>query len=65
MLAEEILDPLGFRWSNYGVDPADVERVGLSYVTGPPLLPPVSNLVTRALGAPLDEVVEPPTTRAS
>ena len=58
MLAAEILDPLGFRWGNYGVAAADVERVGLSYITGPPLLPPVSNLVTRALGAPVDRVIE-------
>ena len=29
-----------------------------SYVTGPPLLPPLSTLATRVLGAPLDEVVE-------
>ena len=42
VIAAEILDPLGFRWTNYGVDPADVEEVGLSYITGPPLLPPVS-----------------------
>ena len=54
----EFLDPLGFRWMNYGVDPADVDQVGLSYVTGPPLLPPVSNLVKRVLGAPIDEVIE-------
>ena len=58
VLAEEILDPLGFRWMNYGVAPEDLGRVGLSYITGPPLLPPLSTLVTRALGAPLDEVVE-------
>jgi CubicO group peptidase (beta-lactamase class C family) len=58
VLASEILEPLGFRWCNYGVDPADVERVGLSYITGPPLLPPVSTLVTRALGAPVDRVIE-------
>jgi CubicO group peptidase (beta-lactamase class C family) len=58
VLAAEILDPLGFRWGNYGVDPADVHEVGLSYVTGPPLLPPVSTLATRALGAPVDEVIE-------
>ena len=32
--------------------------MGLSYITGPPLLPPVSNLVTRALGAPVDRVIE-------
>jgi CubicO group peptidase (beta-lactamase class C family) len=58
VLAERALDPLGFRWTNYGVDPADVDRVGLSYVTGPPLLPPLSNLVKRVLGASIDEVIE-------
>jgi CubicO group peptidase (beta-lactamase class C family) len=58
VLAEEILDPLGFRWTNYGVAPEDVEKVGPAYVTGPPLLPPLSTLVTRALGQPLDRVIE-------
>jgi CubicO group peptidase (beta-lactamase class C family) len=58
VLTEEILEPLGFRWGNYGVRPEDVGEVAPSYVTGPPLLPPLSNLVTRVLSAPLDEVVE-------
>ncbi len=58
VLAEEILDPLGFRWGNYGVAPEDVEQVGLNYVTGPPLLPPLSMLVARVLSAPIDQVVE-------
>jgi CubicO group peptidase (beta-lactamase class C family) len=58
VLAEEILDPLGFRWMNFGVAPADVDEVGIDYVTGPPLLPPVSTIVTRALGAPLDDVID-------
>lgn len=57
-LAEEFLDPLGFRWGNYGVDPEDVGEVAPSYVTGPPLLPPLSTLVTRVLSVPLDQVVE-------
>jgi CubicO group peptidase (beta-lactamase class C family) len=57
-LAEEILDPLRFRWGNYGVAATDVEQVGLSYVTGPRLLPPVSNLVTRALSMPLEQAVK-------
>ena len=52
MLAEEILDPLGFRWGNYGVAEDDLDEVGLSYVTGPPLLPPVSTLRRRARSAP-------------
>lgn len=56
-LRDEALAPLGFRWTNYGVDPADVDKVGLSYSTGPPPLPPVSTLLERALGAPVDEVV--------
>jgi CubicO group peptidase (beta-lactamase class C family) len=58
VLAEEILDPLGFRWMNYGVAPEDVDQVGPAYVTGPRLLPPLSTLVTRALGQPLDQVIE-------
>jgi CubicO group peptidase (beta-lactamase class C family) len=58
VLAEEILDPLGFRWGNYGVAPKDIERVGLNYSTGPPLLPPLSNLVTRVLSRPVDDLVE-------
>jgi CubicO group peptidase (beta-lactamase class C family) len=58
VLAETILEPLGFRWGSYGVAPEDVPAVGLGYVTGPRLLPPLSTLVTRVLGAPLDEVVE-------
>jgi CubicO group peptidase (beta-lactamase class C family) len=58
VLAQEILEPLGFRWTNYGVDPADLDRVALNYVTGPITLPPLSNLLTRALGSPLDELVE-------
>jgi CubicO group peptidase (beta-lactamase class C family) len=58
VLASEILDPLGFRWMNYGVAPENVERVALSYATGPRLLPPVSQLVTHALSLPIDQVVD-------
>jgi CubicO group peptidase (beta-lactamase class C family) len=56
-LHDEVLAPLDFRWTNYGVDPADVDEVGLSYPTGPPPLPPISTLLERALGAPVDDVV--------
>ena len=58
VLAEEILRPLGFRWNNYGVDQSDVDQVALNYLTGPPTAPPLSNLLTRALGLPLDELVD-------
>lgn len=55
VLAEEILDPLGFRWMNYGVDPVDVPLVALNYPTGPPPVPPLSTFLTRALGVHPDE----------
>jgi CubicO group peptidase (beta-lactamase class C family) len=58
VLTEEILEPLRFRWMNYGVRREDVDEVGVSYITGPPILPPLSTIVTRALGQPVDKVVE-------
>jgi len=58
LLAESLLDPLGFRWTNFGVRPEEVEQVGLSYATGPRLFPPISNLVARVLGRPVDDVVK-------
>jgi CubicO group peptidase (beta-lactamase class C family) len=58
VLASEILDPLHFRWMNYGVAPEDVDTVALNYATGPRLLPPVSNLVTHALSQPITTVCD-------
>jgi len=58
VIAEEILDPLGFRWTNFGVAPEDVSQVALNYVTGPPVAPPLSQLFSRAVGLPFDELVE-------
>ena len=58
VLAEELLDPLGFRWTNYGVAPEDLSRVALNYVTGPPTAPPLSQMFSRALGLPFDELVD-------
>jgi CubicO group peptidase (beta-lactamase class C family) len=57
VLAEEFLDPLDFRWTNYGVAPEDVDKVARNYVTGPPIAPPLSTLLTRALGVELDRLV--------
>ena len=56
VLGREILKPLHFRWGNYGVRPKDVERVALSYATGPPALPPLSTVLQRALGLPPDQI---------
>jgi CubicO group peptidase (beta-lactamase class C family) len=58
VLTEEILGPLNFRWTNYGVDAKDVARVGRSYVTGLPPGPALSALLTRALGVSVPEVVK-------
>jgi CubicO group peptidase (beta-lactamase class C family) len=58
VLAEEFLEPLDFRWTNYGVAPEDTGEVALNYLTGPTTLPPVSTLLTRALGVPLKELVQ-------
>ena len=57
VLAEEFLDPLDFRWMNYGVAPSDVDKVAVNYITGPPTAPPLSGLLTRALGVELDTLV--------
>jgi len=58
LLDEEIRRPLGFRWLNYGVAPADLGRVALNYFTGLPALPPLSTLLRRALGVEFHEVPE-------
>jgi CubicO group peptidase (beta-lactamase class C family) len=58
VLTKEIREPLGLRWLNYGVAPADVDAVAEDAITGLPPLPPMSSLLTRALGAPVDEVIE-------
>jgi CubicO group peptidase (beta-lactamase class C family) len=57
VLRKELCEPLGFRWMNYGVARADVERVGRDAVTGLPLLPPVAAVFRRALGVPFDRAV--------
>jgi CubicO group peptidase (beta-lactamase class C family) len=57
VLAREILEPLRFRWNSFGVAKADVPLVALNYLTGPPTAPPLSQLLTRALGVGLDNLV--------
>ncbi|MBY0275971.1 beta-lactamase family protein [Candidatus Binatia bacterium] len=57
-LRENILAPLGFRWMNYGVAREDIGQVAVNAFTGPPPLPPISTLFRRALGMPVEDVVE-------
>ena len=56
-LRQHVADPLGLRWMNYGVRPEEVELVAHDSFTGPPVLPPFSWMVERALGDGLAGVV--------
>lgn len=57
ILATEILDPLGFRWTNYGVADADVPLVAPSHVTGKPLAGPVAAALRTALGGSMSQII--------
>jgi CubicO group peptidase (beta-lactamase class C family) len=58
VLREKFQAPLGLRWMNYGVDPADLPIVAEDAFTGPPVPPPMSWVLTRALGTDMRSVVE-------
>ena len=64
ILATEILDPLGFRWTNYGVSEADVALVAPSHVTGKPLPAPVAAALRIALGGSMQQIIPFSNTRA-
>ncbi|GAA2569981.1 lipase LipE [Mycolicibacterium diernhoferi] len=57
ILAEEILAPLGFRWTNYGVAPADVPKVAPSHVTGKPLPAPIARAFKLAVGGTPQQII--------
>ncbi|MCV7194380.1 lipase LipE [Mycolicibacterium brumae] len=57
ILATEILDPLGFRWSNYGVEPDDVALVAPSHATGKPLPPLMAAAFRKAIGGTIYEMI--------
>ena len=57
ILATEILDPLGFRWTNYGVAEADVPLVAPSYVTGKPLPAPIAAALRIGLGGTMTQII--------
>lgn len=57
ILATEILDPLGFRWTNYGVAQEDVSLVAPSHPTGGMLPAPVAAIFKRAIGGTTHQVV--------
>lgn len=57
ILAEQILDPLGFRWTNYGVAAQDVPLVAPSHVTGKPLPPPIAKAFKTAVGGTPQQII--------
>ncbi|MGB5112471.1 MAG: lipase LipE [Mycobacterium sp.] len=57
ILAEQILDPLGFRWSNYGVAAHDVPLVAPSHVTGKPLPAPIAKAFKLAVGGAPQQII--------
>ena len=57
ILATEILYPLGFRWTNYGVAEADGPLVAPSHVTGKPLPAPVAAGLKIALGGTMQQII--------
>ncbi len=57
ILAAEILDPLGFRWTNYGVAKEDVSLVAPSHVTGKPLPAPIAAAFRTAVGGTMQQII--------
>jgi CubicO group peptidase (beta-lactamase class C family) len=58
VLRQEIAEPLGLRWLNYGVAEDQVHEVAVNAFTGPPPPPPFGTILNRALGASMSECVE-------
>jgi CubicO group peptidase (beta-lactamase class C family) len=58
LLGDEILRPLGFDAFNYGIEPARLRDVAINAFTGPPLLPPLSTVIKRALSVELRDAVK-------
>ncbi|MCV7429749.1 lipase LipE [Mycobacterium montefiorense] len=57
ILATEILDPLGFRWTNFGVAKQDLDRVAPSHATGRPLPPVIAQIFRKAIGGTMHEMI--------
>jgi CubicO group peptidase (beta-lactamase class C family) len=57
LMKEKISDPLGLHWLGCGVAPGQVDAVAKNALTGFPILPPMKQLLQRALGFSMPEVV--------
>ncbi|WP_069160659.1 serine hydrolase [Nocardia altamirensis] len=63
-LSEQVLEPLGFRWTNFGVRPEDVDKVVAGVKTGPGPSRVSKFLARKALGGGMGGAVSPDKTRA-
>jgi CubicO group peptidase (beta-lactamase class C family) len=57
ILNTEILEPLNFRWTNYGVAAQDVRLVAPSHVTGAPLPAPIAKAFKTAVGGTMTQII--------
>ncbi|MGV0838017.1 lipase LipE [Mycolicibacterium thermoresistibile] len=57
ILATEILEPLGFRWTNFGVAAEDVPLVAPSHPTGKPLPAPIAAAFRTAVGGTMHQII--------
>ncbi|WP_067977063.1 lipase LipE [Mycolicibacter icosiumassiliensis] len=57
VLATEILDPLGFRWTNYGVAPQDIPLVAPSHATGVQPTGAAVAVFRKAIGRSVHEII--------
>lgn len=57
VMRDEILAPLGFDAFNYGVPAARLHEVAINAFTGPPVLPPLSQVLKRMLSVHFVEAV--------
>lgn len=57
ILDRYVRGPLGLRWMGYGVAKEDVGMLARDAFTGFPIVPPLSQVLTRALGAPVEQVI--------
>jgi CubicO group peptidase (beta-lactamase class C family) len=57
ILAAEILDPLGFHWTNYGVAAQDVPLGAPSHATGTQLPGPIAAAFRKAIGGTVHQII--------
>jgi CubicO group peptidase (beta-lactamase class C family) len=57
VLRDNVTGPIGLTGFDFGVPPDEVEAVAENAFTGPPVWPPLSTIIRRALSVDIDEVV--------